>query len=114
MPEVRGRSLSGWSPRQLRTWLLLFFLALAMPTVALVAYAYGQLKWEAFRLHQQLAEEVAARIDDRFVRLIGTEESRSFADYGFLVVTGAAAQGFVQRSPLSAWPVAGDVPGLIG
>jgi hypothetical protein len=31
--------------------LLLFFLALALPTSILVYQAYGQLKWEAFYQH---------------------------------------------------------------
>ena len=33
-------------------WLLLFFLALAVPTAVLVRQAYSQLKWEAFHQHQ--------------------------------------------------------------
>src|SRR5690606_15150551 len=38
----------------------------------------------------------------------------SFSDYQFLVVEGDAAANFVQRSPLSAYPVESAIPGAIG
>ena len=92
----------------------MFFLALAMPTGVLIWHAYGQLKWEAFHQHRMLAEELVARIDSRLSRLITEEEARSFTDYGFLVVIGDPSANFVQRSPLSVFPSAPAIPGLIG
>ena len=56
------------------------------------------MKWEAFHHYRGQAEELAARIDDRFIRLIDGEETRSFADYQFLVVAGDPAANFLQRS----------------
>jgi two-component system phosphate regulon sensor histidine kinase PhoR len=110
-----GRSSpAGWTKRRLRVWLTLFFLALALPTAVLVHHAYRQLKWEAFHQYQLLAEELGARIDGRFIQLVNREEARTFADYGFLVVAGDPSARFLQRSPLSAYPVASNVPGLIG
>ena len=100
--------------RRLRIMLLLFFTALAVPTVVLVYQAYGQLKWEAFHQHQQLAREMALRIDTRFNDLIAREESRSFSDYSFLNVIGSDGSSFLQRSPLSAFPPETDIPGLVG
>ncbi|MEO8467567.1 MAG: HAMP domain-containing sensor histidine kinase [Gammaproteobacteria bacterium] len=91
-----------------------FFLALAVPAALLVAQAYGQLKWEALRTTQLAAEELAARIDAQLVTAVAGEDARSFGDYSFLVVTGDAAANFVQRSPLSAFPVASSVPGVLG
>ena len=111
---MRRVPLAGWTKGRLRLWLTLFFLALAVPTAVLVRHAYGQLKWEAFHQYQLLAEELGARIDGRFIELINREEARSFADYGFLVVTGDPSASFLQRSPLSAYPVARDIPGLVG
>jgi signal transduction histidine kinase len=102
------------SLRRLRIMLLLFFAALAAPTIILVYQAYGQLKWEAFHQHQQLAREMALRIDTRFSNLITREESRSFSDYSFLNVTGSESSSFLQRSPLSGFPLESDIPGLIG
>jgi len=102
------------SLRRLRIMLLLFFAALAVPTIILVYQAYGQLKWEAFHQHQQLAREMALRIDTRFSDLIEREESRSFTDYSFLNVTGAEGSSFLQRSPLSGFPLESDITGLIG
>ncbi len=109
-----GTRLTGLDHNRLRLWLALFFVALAVPTAVLIHQAYGQLKWEAFHQHQVLAEELAARIDARYAQLIDAEEARSFSDYAFLVVAGDPAAGFVQRSPLSAYPLQSGLPGLIG
>ncbi len=99
---------------RLRLWLMLFFIALAVPTGVLVHQARSHLKWEAFHQHRMLAEELAARITGRYSELTRTEEIRGFADYAFLNVAGDRATNFLQRSPLSAYPVASDIPGLIG
>jgi signal transduction histidine kinase len=100
--------------RRLRIMLGLFFIALAVPTVILVYQAYGQLKWEAFHQHQQLAREMALRIDTQFNDLIRREENRSFTDYSFLNITGSEGSSFLQRSPLSGYPLESDIPGLVG
>ena len=94
--------------------LVIFFLALAVPTSILVYQAYGQLKWEAFHQHQQLARELTLRIDAGFRDLIRREEGRPISEYEFYNVTGSGEQGFLQRSPLSAFPPDIDVPGLLG
>jgi signal transduction histidine kinase len=90
------------------------FLALAVPAALLVAQAFGQLKWEAFRSTQVGAEELAVRIDAALAAAVATEDARSFADYGFLVAEGDAAGDAVRRSPLAAFPVAASVPGIVG
>ncbi len=102
--------LGGLTRRKLRSWLALFFFALAVPTAVLIVEAYDELKWEAIYRHRLLAEELAGRIDNRFKVLVGQEGRRSFTDYTFLNVTG----DLLQRSPLSAYPVASPVPGLVG
>lgn len=107
-------SLTGLDRNRLRAWLAVFFITLALPAGVLVYQAYSQLKWEAFHQYRVLAEELAARIDDRIVQLVDAEEARSFADYAFLNVAGDPAASFLQRSPLSAYPPAASVPGLIG
>lgn len=111
---MRRASLAGWDAKRLRLVLGLFFLALAVPSAALVHQAYSQLKWAAFRQHQLLADELAARIDSRLTELVRQEESRPYTDYAFLVAAGAPPASFSQRSPLSAFPVATAFPGLIG
>ena len=108
------RPLAGLDRGRLRLVLAPFFLALAVPAAILVYQAYNQLKWEAFHQYRTLAEELTTRIDGRISRLIGEEEARSYADYGFLVVAGDPAANFLQPSPLSAFPVASDIPGLLG
>ncbi|HEY3516666.1 MAG TPA: sensor histidine kinase, partial [Gammaproteobacteria bacterium] len=91
-----------------------FFLALAVPAGVLIAQAYDQLKWQAFRGTQVTAEELAARIDAQLRATMRAEDARSFGDYSFLVVEGDAAANFVQRSPLSAFPVESALPGVLG
>ena len=100
--------------RRLTLLLVLFFVALALPTSILVYQAYGQLKWEAFYQHQQLARELTLRIDSGFRDLIEREEDRPISDYEFLNVTGSGTSAFLQRSPLSQFPLESDVPGLLG
>ena len=106
--------LTGLDRKRLRRWLAVFFLALAIPTGILVYQAYSQLKWEAFHQHRVLAEELAARIDKRYRQLLEAEETHRFSDYAFLVIAGDPAASFVQRSPLSDYPVSSAIPGLIG
>jgi hypothetical protein len=100
--------------RRLTMLLVLFFVALALPTSILVYQAYGQLKWEAFYQHQRLARELTLRIDDGFRDLIEREENRPISDYEFLNVTGTESAAFLQRSPLSQFPLEVEVPGLLG
>ncbi|WP_455234012.1 sensor histidine kinase [Thiogranum longum] len=107
-------SFTGLDKRRLRRWLTGFFVALAVPTGILIYQAYSQLKWEAFHQHQLLAEELAARVDERLIQLINGEEARAFTDYAFLVVAGDPAASFLRPSVLSVFPVASDLPGLIG
>ena len=100
--------------QRLKYLLLAFFIALALPTSILVYQAYGQLKWEAFHQHQLLARELSLRIDARFQELIEREENRPISDYAFLNIAGNQESAFLQRSPLSQFPLASDVPGLLG
>ncbi len=107
-------SFAGLDRRKLRRWLLLFFVALAVPSGLLVYHAYKQLKWETFHQHRLLAEELAARINARLSDLVEAEEQRSFSDYSFLLVSGDESASYLQRSPLAAFPLPAKVPGLIG
>ncbi|HNP63171.1 MAG TPA: HAMP domain-containing sensor histidine kinase [Woeseiaceae bacterium] len=108
------RLIEALDKTRLRNFLALFFLALAIPTAVLIWQAYSQLKWAAFHQYQADATELTQRIDTRLDELIRTADARSFADYTFLVVSGDPSAKFVQRSPLSAYPVQADVPGVIG
>ncbi len=114
MPKMIRKPLTGLSRKQLRNWLILFFLALAIPAAILSIQAYSQLKWESFHLHRIQAEELSDRINRALTQLIETEESRSFTDYAFLNVSGKPSAGFIQRSPLSTFPVDSAIPGLVG
>jgi signal transduction histidine kinase len=108
------RLIEGFDGNRLRNFLALFFLALALPTAILIWQAYGQLKWEAFHQYRGVAEELTQRIDARLNDMIKTADARSFADYTFLVVSGDPSANFVQRSPLSAYPVTAEFPGVLG
>jgi signal transduction histidine kinase len=111
---LRARLFDKLDERRIRYLLAAFFVALAVPAVLLIAQAYSQLKWEAFRSTQVLAEDLAVRVDADLRTAVAAEEARSFGDYAFLVVEGDAAANFVQRSPLSAFPVVSAIPGALG
>jgi hypothetical protein len=106
--------IKGFDTGRLKRLLTLFFLALAVPTAVLIWQAYSQLKWEAFHQYRGIAEELTNRIDLTLGEQLNAAEERSFADYTFLVVSGDPSANFVQRSPLSEFPVAQDLPGVIG
>ena len=106
--------IKGYDQNRLRKLLVVFFLALAIPTAALIWQGYSQLKWEAFHQYRGLAEELTGRIDTRLIEMTNTADARSFADYSFLVVTGEPKANVLQRSPLSAFPVAESPPGVLG
>ncbi len=104
----------GSSTQRLRRLLALFFVALAIPSAVLTWHAYGRLQWQSFHQYQRLAGELLGRVDRRLRELVAREEARAFTDYRFLVVEGAPESNFVQRSPLSGFPVDSDIPGLLG
>lgn len=106
--------IKGFDRRRLRHLLVLFFLALAVPTAVLIGQAYSQLKWEAFHQYRGAAEELTRRIDTQLNDMVRTADARSFADYTFLVVAGDPSANYLQRSPLSAYPVTNDLPGVMG
>jgi signal transduction histidine kinase len=102
----------GSDPRRLRILLALLFLGLAVPTGFVAWQAYGRLKWEAFHQYRSQAEELTGRVDREIGERIVAAEGRSFADFAFFYRAGGA--GVLQRSPLSAYPVEPQLPGLIG
>jgi len=106
--------IKGFDKSRLRNLLLLFFLALAIPTAVLIGQAYSQLKWEAFHQYRGLAEELTTRIDERLIDMVNAADARSFTDYTFLVVAGDPSANLVQRSALSNYPVQDDLPGTLG
>jgi len=106
--------IKGFDKGRLRNLLVVFFLALAVPTTILIWQAYSQLKWEAFHQYRGVAAESTRRIDARLNDMINTADAHSFADYTFLIVSGDPSAKFVQRSPLSAYPVTEDLPGVLG
>ena len=107
-------TLSTWNINRLRLILVLFFLALAIPTAILIKQAYSQLKWEAFHHYRLQAEELTSRIDQSYKEIIEAESARTFTDYSFLNIAGNTQSQFLQRSPLSAFPVNSKFPGVIG
>ena len=109
-----GTLFRAFDARRLRLLITLLFVTLAVPTAVLIWQAYGQLKWEAFYQHRGMAEELTGRIDAELGERIRVAEARSFGDFSFLVVSGDPAANFLQRSPLSEYPVPQDLPGVIG
>jgi signal transduction histidine kinase len=106
--------LKRFDPGRLRAVLLVFFLALAVPTALLIWQAYGQLKWESFHQYRGMAAELTRRINTGLAQRMGAAEARGFADYSFLVASGDSSTTYRKPSALSAYPVVAELPGLIG
>lgn len=103
------------TPRgRLRLGLAAFFVALAVPGVALVVQALDRLQWEAFHQQQRQAEELAGRIDRDLHALVAREDARPVTEYAFLNVLGPGTADLLQRSPLAARPPENALPGLLG
>lgn len=100
--------------RSLRWVVVIFLVALFIPAVVLVMHAYSQLKWETFFQYSRQAQEFSNRINLELLTFIENEESRRFADFQFLVVSGDPAAAYLQRSPLSELPDTDLSPGLLG
>lgn len=103
---VRGNDL-----RRLRLLLGALFLALSIPTAALIWQAYDQLKWEAWFEHRNQAEGLTNSIDSSLSVRIAAADRRRFTEFSFFSATGGK---FSERSALAAVPVVADVPGTIG
>jgi signal transduction histidine kinase len=106
--------LRDFSVSRLRWLLAALFIALTVPTAALMWQAWSQLKWEAFYQYRGMAEELSARIDTELAEGIAAAEARSFSDFSFLVVSGDPSANLLQRSPLAEYPVYQELPGVIG
>jgi signal transduction histidine kinase len=100
--------------RRLQVSLAVLFVALAVPTAAVIWQAYSRLEWESFHQYRTQAEELTRRIDRGQAERIAEAGSRRFADYAFVNVGGDPAAGVLQRSTLAAFPVEQQLPGLIG
>lgn len=106
--------VSKLSKNKLRLFFGSLFLALCLPALILINQTYKQLKWEAFHQHRLLAEELVKRIDTELQEWVEKEESRPFADYQFLNITGTADNNLLQQSPLSRFPPNNTMPGVLG
>ncbi|MGI1677330.1 MAG: HAMP domain-containing histidine kinase [Cellvibrionaceae bacterium] len=100
--------------KQLRWVLVVFFMAIAIPALVLSFYSYRQLKWESFYLQRNNATELSERINSQIERWMLEEENRSFTDYRFLKLAGDEAANYFTPSPLSSFPSAIELPGVIG
>ncbi len=104
------------SEQRLKWMVLLFLICVAVPLYVLFDRVYSQLRQEALYQYRSGAEHAVSLVDDDITRLMAREANRPFADYGFFRVE---EQKLLQTknlalSPLSQFPVASYVPGLIG
>lgn len=97
--------------RRLRRLLVLFFLALLLPTCALLYFAFSQMKWEVYHQFRVQAEALATSIDAELRSLINLENSRKFSDFRFLRVD---KNNRLTISDLAKMPGKDSIPGLVG
>jgi two-component system phosphate regulon sensor histidine kinase PhoR len=114
---VRRRYRSGKPPlRTLRICMGFFLLGVSLPLYLLFARVYAQLRQETLHQYRLNVEQVVHLIDDDLARLLAPEEKRPFGDYGFFRVEEHTLLNTrdLSVSPLSRFPVADDIPGLLG
>lgn len=99
---------------KLRCSVIVFFVAVMTPAIALVYYSYTQLKWEAFYQQRAAATELSQRISAELENWLLLEEKRSVADYQFLNAVGDSDASFFQPSPLANYPLVIQIPGTLG
>ena len=109
-----SRLLVSLSTRSLRWWLLGFFVAITLPTILLIRYAYNQLQWEAFHQQRLAAETLVQQIDAALAGDLQRIAAYSFDDYQYLINVKSSGKALAQRSALAAFPVVGDLPGTLG
>ena len=109
-----NNALLSWNTQRLRLVLIIFFIALVLPTALLINHAYKQLKWESFHQYRLQAEELLTRIDQRYRELIEIESARTFTDYSFVNIAIDTNSPYLQRSPLANYPVKAIIPGTVG
>lgn len=102
---------------RLKVTLLLFLLCVSLPIFLLFERVYQQMQSDSFYELRRQAEDLVSRVDQKTLELLEEEEKRAFADYGFLSVEKVSllkGGSAVKFSPLSQFPVKGNIPGLIG
>ncbi len=87
------------------------FLALLLPSIAVLWQGFNSLRYESFHRAHALAEAVATQMNDAVRQALLTEEQRPATDYDFFVLSG---DRYVQRSPLASLDPGLPLPGLVG
>ena len=67
-----------------------------------------------FHQYRATAEQLTERIAGDIHRLIEVEEQRSFSEYSYFAASRDGAVNYVQQSPLAAFPVVENTPGVVG
>lgn len=94
-------------------WLLAgLFAALAIPTALLIRHAYSQLRADALQQYQQRVRVYAGQLDASLHDAMAVEDALGPGDFAFFVES--SDQSRRERSKLSAFPVAGSLPGTVG
>lgn len=102
---------------RLKVTLLLFLLCVSLPIFLLFERVYQQMQSDSFYDLRRQAEDLVSRVDQKALEVLEEEEKRPFADYGFLSVEKVSllkGGSAVKFSPLSQFPLQGNIPGLIG
>ncbi|MCB0359555.1 MAG: hypothetical protein KDD44_07955, partial [Bdellovibrionales bacterium] len=102
--------------RRLRTTLLAFSVALAVPFFLLFAKAYEQLEAEAFLTHRLRAETLVEQVNERAQTLLDLEDNRPVEHYNFFIVerNQLLKNSALTTSPLAQFPPQSSIPGLVG
>jgi len=102
--------------RRLFCWLLIFFIAIAVPVYFLLDKVYSQLENENWYRQRNQAELLVERIEQQLLDKLQVEQNRPIAEYSFFNVleNRLLQSSTLNFSPLSELPPRSDIPGLVG
>ncbi len=102
--------------RRLFYWLLIFFIAIAVPVYFLLDKVYSQLENENWYRQRNQAELLVERIEQQLLDKLQVEQDRPIAEYSFFNVleNSLLQSSTLNFSPLSELPPKSDIPGLVG
>ncbi len=101
---------------RLRRYFLGFLLLLAVPVSLLLVRTYDNLEEGSFNFYRALAGRLVSTLDQRLKQNLEVEQKRPYTQYRYFYVPDQPVpnRAGLNLSPLAAFPVESDIPGIIG
>ncbi len=101
---------------RLRRYFAAFLLLLAVPISLLLIRTYDNLEEGSFYFYRKIAEGLVSTLDQRLLQGLEVEQRRPYTQYRYIYVADQPLpnQTGLNLSPLAAFPVESDIPGILG